>query len=346
VKYPERSVLNSLIAALADPTIGICDSMSIIAFNRCAKRIFPALEVNEPLSISIRDPHLLDAVALVIANREIQERFYTRRSPPEQSYDVRIAPLDQGGVLLSLRDLSAAKALERMRVDFIANASHELRTPLTAILGFIDTLDTDTPLESAQRHLFLKVMREQAQRMKRLIDDLLSLSSIEVKAHLMPTTDVDLIVIVRETVQNLVRLCEQEHVTIQFEPLEPTYNVVGDRDELLRVVENLVENAIKYGGEGKRVEIELLRSQNTQSNHNEISLNIRDFGAGIPHEHLPRLTERFYRVDAAGSRAKGGTGLGLAIVKHIVQRHQGRLDIRSEVGKGSVFSVILPQKNA
>jgi two-component system, OmpR family, phosphate regulon sensor histidine kinase PhoR len=342
--HHKRYVYEDVINGLGDAAICVNGQKMIICYNSIAKRLFSALERDEPLSIAIRDPLVLDAVKFVIDNREVQERFYARRTPHEQFFDVRIAPLAQEDALICFRDSSASKALERMRVDFIANASHELRTPLTAIMGFIDTLDSHAHLETEQRSRFLGVMREQAQRMRRLINDLLSLSTIEVKAHLAPQERVDLVAIVREGLQGLAPLAQDAGVQIQFIAPKSPYLVAGDRDELIRVVDNLVENAIKYAGEGKRVEIEL--STQIRSGREEMTLSVRDFGAGIPHEHLPRLTERFYRVDAAGSRARGGTGLGLAIVKHIIQRHQGRFEIHSEIGKGSVFSVIFPQKNA
>jgi two-component system, OmpR family, phosphate regulon sensor histidine kinase PhoR len=336
-------MFQDVISGLGDAVICVNGQKIIVCYNAHAKRLFPALEMDEPLSTALRDPIVLDTVRFVIGNREIKECFYTRRAPHEQFFDVRIAPLSEQEALICFRDSSASKALERMRVDFIANASHELRTPLTAIMGFIDTLDSHAHLETEQRTRFLSVMREQAQRMRRLINDLLSLSTIEVKAHLAPQERVDLVAIVHEGLQGLAPLAQDADVQIQFVAPQSPYHVAGDRDELIRVVDNLVENAIKYAGEGKRVEIELLT--HIRSGREELTLSVRDFGAGISHEHLPRLTERFYRVDAAGSRARGGTGLGLAIVKHIIQRHQGRFEIQSEVGKGSTFNVVLPKKN-
>jgi two-component system phosphate regulon sensor histidine kinase PhoR len=228
-----------------------------------------------------------------------------------------------------------------MRVDFVANASHELRTPLTAILGFIDTLEGSAKDDAPMRQTFLGVMREQAQRMRRLIDDLLSLSSIEVKAHVLPEEPVDLMTTVREALESLRTLAQNHGVILDFVPSSTRFMVKGDRDELIRVAENLIENAIKYGGSGGRVSITL--EEKSHAERHDILLSIRDFGTGIPHEHIPRLTERFYRVDVAGSRAKGGTGLGLAIVKHIINRHQGRLEVHSVLGEGTTFQVVLPK---
>jgi two-component system, OmpR family, phosphate regulon sensor histidine kinase PhoR len=260
--------------------------------------------------------------------------------PVERAFAVHITPVQSGGVLAVFDDLTGSRRLERMRVDFIANASHELRTPLASLLGFIETLKGPARNDVKARTEFLGVMELQAQRMARLIDDLLSLSRIELNAHVRPRDRVDLVAVVREIVDALRPLAQDRSVAIDISiPNEPR-NVTGDRDELLRVIENLLENAIKYGQSGGRVEISLA---STSPDKTEIS--VRDFGPGIAAEHLPRLTERFYRVSAAASRDAGGTGLGLAIVKHIVARHRGHLEIDSKPGQGSVFRVILQTEN-
>ncbi len=243
-------------------------------------------------------------------------------------------------MIMTLRDLSEARRVERMRVDFVANASHELRTPLASLLGFVETLQGSARDDKEARDKFLSIMREQAQRMARLVDDLLSLSRIEQNLHLRPQTSVDLVAILRHIADTLTPMADDNGVTLKLD-VPAKAIVTGDRDELLRVAENLVENAIKYGASdpqcvNRQVEITLVLEQR------QCVLSVRDHGPGIPHEHLPRLTERFYRVDAGQSRAKGGTGLGLAIVKHIVARHCGRLGIESNPGQGATFSVFLP----
>ena len=227
-----------------------------------------------------------------------------------------------------------------MRVDFVANASHELRTPLASLLGFVETLQGPAREDEAARRKFLSIMREQAQRMSRLVDDLLSLSRIEQHLHVRPDTPVDLVGILRHIIDTLSPMAYDKNVTLKIEA-PASVIVAGDRDELLRVAENLIENAIKYGAADamtakKDVDI-VIRANGAQA-----YLSVRDYGPGIALEHLPRLTERFYRVDAGQSRAKGGTGLGLAIVKHIVARHGGRLNIESKPGEGATFSVALP----
>jgi two-component system phosphate regulon sensor histidine kinase PhoR len=228
-----------------------------------------------------------------------------------------------------------------MRADFVANASHELRTPLAALLGFIETLQGPAKNDPVAREKFLGIMQQQAARMARLIDDLLSLSRIELNAHLQPNTPVDLAPIVRQVADGLQTLARDRAVEIKLTTPPAALNVLGDRDELIRALENLVENALKYGEAGKRVDITLTRAQ-TRAGTPEARVAVRDYGPGIAPEHLPRLTERFYRVDVADSRAQGGTGLGLALVKHVLNRHGGRLSIESTLGQGATFIMHLP----
>jgi two-component system phosphate regulon sensor histidine kinase PhoR len=216
-----------------------------------------------------------------------------------------------------------------------------LRTPLAALLGFIETLQGRAKDDPVAREKFLSIMQTQAARMARLIDDLLSLSRIELNAHLQPNTPVDLGPIVRQVADGLQTLARDRDVEIKVSaPAEPLI-VLGERDELIRALENLVENALKYGAAGKRVDITLTRGQ-TRAGSAEARLMVRDYGPGIAPEHLPRLTERFYRVDVAESRAHGGTGLGLALVKHVLNRHGGRLTIDSTLGAGAAFTMHLP----
>ena len=228
-----------------------------------------------------------------------------------------------------------------MRADFVANASHELRTPLAALSGFIDTLQGSARDDPAAREKFIGIMKTQANRMARLIDDLLSLSRIELNAHVRPDRPVDVVSIVRQVADGLQMLARDRGMTITIEAPAAPLIVPGDRDELLRVFENLVENALKYGASGKRVDLTVARGESTQG-PGEALIAVRDYGPGIAPEHLPRLTERFYRIDVGHSRAEGGTGLGLALVKHVVARHRGRLMIDSTAGAGATFTVRLP----
>jgi two-component system phosphate regulon sensor histidine kinase PhoR len=243
-------------------------------------------------------------------------------------------------VLLTFRDLTPLRRAEEMRADFVANASHELRTPLAALSGFIETLQGPAREDAKARERFLDIMQEQARRMARLIDDLLSLSRIELNAHRQPDTPIDLAPIVGQVVDSLQTLARDRAVMVNVEAAG-ALRVLGDRDELVRVFENLVENALKYGASGKRVDIRLAPAKGLDGEP-EAQVSVRDYGPGIAPEHLPRLTERFYRVDVRESRALGGTGLGLALVKHILNRHRGRLSIESTLGAGATFIVHLP----
>ncbi len=315
--------------------------------NRAAMAEFPGLKIGYPLSLGLRSPVLLEAATACQRDRIAQHTELEEKVPVTRSFAVLAAPLggqETGGsraapdTALFLQDISGQRRLDAMRSDFVANASHELRTPLASILGFIETLRGPARADSAAREKFLEIMEAQARRMARLVDDLLSLSRIELKERLHPTGEVDLAAIVAETKDLLGGIATERGVVIMLDHPPVALPVIGDRDDLLRVFGNLTENAIKYGRSGGKVEISVSRRSAT----NEGVVAIRDHGPGIAPEHLPRLTERFYRIDTTQSRADGGTGLGLAIVKHIVNRHRGRLEIESKPGEGACFTVTLP----
>ena len=231
-----------------------------------------------------------------------------------------------------------------MRSDFIANASHELRTPLASLKGFIETLRGPARNDSAARERFLSIMEAQAARMARILDDLLSLSRIEMRVHVAPEGEAELSGIVGAVTKSLQPLADEARIAVRFAPGAERFVVRGDRDELEQVFQNLIHNAIKYGREGGKVDVDISRREKRDGGH--IAIAVADDGPGIAEEHLPRLTERFYRVDTATSRERGGTGLGLAIVKHILTRHRGELDIASRLGEGSTFTVVLPSVKA
>jgi two-component system, OmpR family, phosphate regulon sensor histidine kinase PhoR len=308
----------------------------VTAFNGPALALFPYLRQGEPLSFAIRDPQILDAVGSAFRDGGPRRLEIIERLPVERAFAVSIMRAGPGGALVVFDDLTAGRRLERMRVDFVANASHELRTPLASLLGFVETLKGPARNDPEARDNFLGIMEAQAKRMARLIDDLLSLSRIELNAHQRPQGIVDLAAAVRHIADALRPLAEEKGVTLDLVFPAGETAVPGERDELLRVFENLIENAIKYGHAGKRVEVTV-----AHDGEGRVATTVRDFGPGVAPEHLPRLTERFYRVNVAASRDAGGTGLGLAIVKHIVARHRGRLEIESEPGKGSAFRVVL-----
>jgi two-component system phosphate regulon sensor histidine kinase PhoR len=321
----------------------------VIAFNEAATGIAPALRRGEPALIALRMPDLVDAIRRAAKRREPQRVEFFERVPLDRWFEafvtpVRLATGGEGAVdilLMTFNDLTPLRRVEEMRADFIANASHELRTPLAALLGFIETLQGTAKDDTEARAKFLAIMQGQATRMARLIDDLLSLSRIELNVHLQPNTPVDLAPIVRQVVDGLQTLARDRGVEIKVAVPPDTLMVLGERDELIRALENLVENALKYGAAGKRVDITVTRGQ-TRAGTPEARVVVRDYGPGIAPEHLPRLTERFYRVDVADSRAQGGTGLGLALVKHVLNRHGGRLTIESTLGAGAAFTMHLP----
>jgi two-component system phosphate regulon sensor histidine kinase PhoR len=227
-----------------------------------------------------------------------------------------------------------------MRADFVANASHELRTPLAYLKGSVETLQGSAKDDPAARAAFLKTMGEQAERMSRLVDDLLSLSRVEMREYLPPSGEVDLAAVLADVTQTLEPMAQQADIALSLSGQEEAAPLRGDYDELAQVFQNLVQNAIKYGRSGGRVEVRLGREPADRLVRYRV--DVADDGPGIAPQHLPRLTERFYRVSVAASREKGGTGLGLAIVKHILNRHRGELLIASTLGQGSTFSVVLP----
>ena len=238
-------------------------------------------------------------------------------------------------MLVQLKDLTREQQVERMRADFVANASHELRTPLASLSGFIETLLGAAKNDQTARERFLVLMRTQAERMKRLIDDLLSLSRIEMNVHLKPQGTVDLAEIARHVADIMSGMAKEENCELKLD-LPQKLMVTGDRDELVQVAQNLVENALKYASAGKVIDIK------GRSVDGQMELTVTDRGPGIAEEHIPRLTERFYRVSVQESRSRGGTGLGLAIVKHILNRHRGKLIVASQLGHGSSFTIRLP----
>jgi two-component system phosphate regulon sensor histidine kinase PhoR len=246
---------------------------------------------------------------------------------------------------MTFHDQTPLRRVEEMRADFVANASHELRTPLAALSGFIETLQGPARDDSKARERFLGIMHIQAKRMARLIDDLLSLSRVELTAHVRPDMQLDILPIIRQVGDGLEPLATERQVRIEMDLPEAPVAIAGDREELLRLFENLIENALKYGASGGRVLVSLTLATATEGVP-EVRVAVRDFGPGIAPEHLPRLTERFYRVDVGDSRAQGGTGLGLSLVKHILNRHRGRLLIESVPKHGATFTAAFPQLKA
>jgi two-component system phosphate regulon sensor histidine kinase PhoR len=340
-------LLRTFIAGLPDPVVALDRDGRVIALNDRARALAPALRQGEPVSFALRTPELIEAIGRASRDGEEQRVVYSERVPLDRWYETVVKPVKRQAdarspdlVLMTFHDLTPLRRVEEMRADFVANASHELRTPLAALLGFIETLQGSAREDSKARERFLSIMQEQARRMARLIDDLLSLSRIELNAHRRPDTPVDLVPIIRQVSDGLESLARDRGVAVNIENTG-ALTVLGDHDELMRVFENLVENALKYGAAGRRVDIKLGPGSSPEGDP-EARVGVRDYGPGIAPEHLPRLTERFYRVDVTESRAQGGTGLGLALVKHILNRHRGRLTIESTPGAGATFTVHLP----
>jgi two-component system phosphate regulon sensor histidine kinase PhoR len=345
----EYLLLDAVISGMPDPVVVLDQEERVVAFNREAAAFASALRRGEPASIALRAPELVEAIRAANSIGKTQRATFSSRLPSPRWSEAIVAPvlepLGAGArariTVITVHDLTPIHRVEEMRADFVANVSHELRTPLAALTGFIETLQGPAHDDPAARDRFLGIMQAQAWRMARLIDDLLSLSRIELRAHQRPDTPVDLVPIVRQVTDGLQMLARDRDVKIEVSAPPGPLVVLGDRDELIRLFENLVENGLKYGASGKRVDIALVRGL-MPDDKGEARVLVRDYGPGISAEHLPRLTERFYRVDVGESRAQGGTGLGLALVKHILNRHQGRLSIDSKPGEGATFTVRLP----
>tara|TARA_R100000365_G_scaffold3521_1_gene11837 strand:- start:5300 stop:6598 length:1299 start_codon:yes stop_codon:yes gene_type:complete len=330
---------------LTEPCLIINERAVLIYRNPAALKRFPRAKTGDPLAFTLRDPDLVEAIDKAIETGTAQGTELHIPVPNETWYRASVVPYrpgeDRSFVAITLYDFTEQKRTDRMRGDFIANASHELRTPLTSLMGFIDTLQGPAAKDEAARSRFLGIMRSQSERMSSLIDDLLSLSRIELRQHVKPTTEVNLNLLLREVAETLEPKIEAAELVLDLKLPEEPVTIIGDRQELFEVVENLADNAIKYGGDGGRVEIALIASASRSGDHHAIT--VTDFGAGIAEEHVPRLTERFYRGDAEANRKKKGTGLGLAIVKHIVARHHGLLSIRSKLGEGTRVEILLPR---
>ncbi|MWD28120.1 PAS domain-containing protein [Aquicoccus sp. SCR17] len=343
--------LLSMLRAMAGPALLIGADERVIGANPEAEALLGGGMTGRHYITLLRQPALLEAVEACMAGRSpVHSRYLAGTGSNEQTFEVHCARVDSGeidAVLVSFSDVSAREQAEQMRRDFVANVSHELRTPLTALIGFIETLRGPARDDPAAQQRFLATMETEARRMNRLVHDLLSLSGVEASERMRPTAPVDLAGLVRSVLNGLAPLAEEAEVTLDSDLPGQSLMVPGDADQLRQVITNLVENAIKYGGRGGRVTAALTGpAEEPGLRGRGVRLSVRDTGPGIDPIHIPRLTERFYRVDTHRSRQMGGTGLGLAIVKHIVTRHRGRLKIESAPGEGTTFTAILPAEAA
>lgn len=334
---------NSLLKALPIPSVMIDTDERLCCLNAAAEKLLGPGRVGMHYITALRQPDLLDAIEDVAQGaKPRQARYLSHDGARETTWRVHVDRVDSR-VLATFEDLTAIEEISQMRRDFVANVSHELRTPLTALMGFIETLGGPARDDAAARDRFLGIMEIEANRMSRLVEDLLSLSRVEEEERVRPMDDVDLSELIEETVRGLAPLADRAELNIKTVlPTDPLV-IPGDSRQLRQVLTNLMENAVKYGANGEEIRITLSGpAQERALRGAGVRITVEDFGEGIAPHHLARLTERFYRVDSHRSREVGGTGLGLAIVKHIVNRHRGRLRVESTVGQGSRFIVILP----
>jgi two-component system phosphate regulon sensor histidine kinase PhoR len=330
------------IAALADPALIIGDDWRVVATNALVAGLFATRLEGADLRQAVRHPLVLEAVRETMEGAQGSVREATGLGQTEGVFRVRVVALADGRYLLTFTDITQARLTERMRVDFVANASHELRTPLANISGFIETLQGPAADDEPARHRFLDIMAREASRMSRLIDDLLSLSRIELDKYVRPQAPLDLPPLVADVGKTLAMRLEADGRRLIIDVADDLPQVVGDRDQILQVMHNLVSNALKYGYSGTPIRVRAGVVKDGPRGEEVVRISVEDEGEGIAPEHLPRLTERFYRVETGRSRSIGGTGLGLAIVKHIVERHRGRLDFSSHQGEGTKVSFTLP----
>jgi two-component system phosphate regulon sensor histidine kinase PhoR len=345
-------LLDTVLEALPDPLFLVDSRMVLRRVNQAARRAFDLPPGELPLGRAIRDPAILAAVNSALAGGIGDSAVYNPVSDRLKVFAARVEPVDLGeegrGALIALREQTEQLMIERMRSDFVANASHEMRTPLASIIGFIETMRGPARNDVVARDAFLVTMAEEAARMQRLVEDLLSLSRIELAEHKPPEHEVELPLLVDQVRGALAPMAERAGMAIEAELPGDLPVVRGDRDQLHQLLSNLVDNALKYAAGGRRVRIEARAwprapaEAGPLSGRPSLALAVIDYGEGISPELIPRITERFFRIDKARSRRIGGTGLGLAIVKHIVRRHRGQLVIESELGQGSRFTVYLP----
>ncbi|WP_299922295.1 ATP-binding protein [uncultured Pelagimonas sp.] len=335
------------VTAVPWPALLIRANERIEAANEPALKLLGTGIEGRHFITALRQPMLIEAIEASLTDAKPRKSEYlTNDGQQDTTYKVSVRYVEstpEPAVLVCFEDVTAFEQAGQMRRDFVANVSHELRTPLTALIGFIETLKGPARDDAGARMRFLDIMDDESKRMNRLVGDLLSLSRVEAEERVRPTEIMSPADVIRTTAHSLNALAKDSGVELKTDLPDADVSIVGDRDQIRQVLNNLAENAIKYSGTGSIVTLSLtgptyeprLRSQ-------AVRLIVCDTGQGIDAHHIPRLTERFYRVDSHRSREMGGTGLGLAIVKHIVNRHRGRLEVVSEKGRGTCFTVILP----
>lgn len=345
----DTTLASTILNALPDPVVLLDSRRRVLAANRAADELLGEGLNGRDVCLTLRHPEAQRAVKMAIEGGHAQaDAEVVFEAPMRRVYQMQVmaVPRSEGltvRAVVALHEITALKRVESMRADFVANVSHELRSPLSTLSGFIETLQTSAKDDPEAQTRFLKIMDGEAGRMSRLIDDLLSLSRIEANEHIRPKGQVRLAGLIGEVVESTQIKAAKKNMTVTIDLPAGLPDIAGARDELREVFENLIENAVKYGGEGTAIDISgRTIGVMAESGLAGVEVSVRDHGEGIAEEHLPRLTERFYRVDKGRSRAVGGTGLGLAIVKHILNRHRARFLVDSKQGNGSVFTVQLP----
>jgi two-component system phosphate regulon sensor histidine kinase PhoR len=341
----------ALVEKLPSPVMIVARNGRVAYANSAAHEALPRLQSGVHFANLIRTPAFVEAVTATLGDGAERRLQFSTHEGQERHFEARVGLLPAEGafgpeaqVIVQIEDRTRARRAEELRTDFIANASHELRTPLASIIGYIETLQNHARNDPEARERFLEIMAREAGRMQRLVDDLMSLSRIEMSEHLRPDEECSLNRIALDAASAFLPLAARQGVTLAIDLPDDGAIVRGDRDQLAQVFANLVDNAVKYGGRGATVRVRAAPPD--KAHPGRWGVVVEDTGPGIPREHIHRLTERFYRVNKPASRSSGGTGLGLAIVKHILNRHGGRLEIASTEGKGSSFAVWLPQAEA
>lgn len=346
-----EDLLAEFVSAIPMPALMVDQTERIIAANTDAKSLLSHNIKGRHFATILRQPQVIEAIEQSLRSKgPATTRHLSNDGAQDTTFEVQcrymegVGAVAGGAVLAIFQDVTHLEQASQMRRDFVANVSHELRTPLTALMGFIETLRGPARDDTAARERFLQIMTDEANRMNRLVGDLLSLNRVESEERVRPKEQLELTGLLQSTLNSLKPLAEDAGVTLTLDAAHGPVSVIGDSDQLRQVFTNLIENAIKYGGSGGSVLVRLSLSERDPATRGPaVRVLIIDKGPGIDSIHLPRLTERFYRADSHRSRQLGGTGLGLAIVKHIVNRHRGRLRVESDLGKGSVFTVILPR---
>ncbi|MGV6847824.1 MAG: sensor histidine kinase [Marinibacterium sp.] len=346
----DEEPVSDILAAIPLPALLIDRTERIISANTDATTLLGQNIVDRHFATILRQPKVVRSIEKSLRDRRPRgSRHLTNDETRDTVFDVTcryvddVGGVDGGALMICFQDVTYLETADRMRREFISNVSHELRTPLTAIIGFIETLRGPAREDVEARDRFLEIMEGEAGRMNRLVGDLLSLNRVEDEERVLPRETVDLTALLNRTVRSLQPLADEADMEVTLTAPDQPVEMIGDADQLQQVFSNLMMNAIRYAKSGGRVDLVLTISDRDPAVRAAAArVQVIDKGPGIDPVHLPRLTERFYRADSHRSRQLGGTGLGLAIVKHVIKRHRGRLRVESELGKGSVFTVILP----